>query len=171
MDGLDEVGIDVTRLDKESRIEFDIDGENSPKSFILRLLSGEIFPKAKKIITSRPSQILDLPNNYKPKFIVKIFGIKQQDIKQICLDICDDDESASQVFSQIERQPDLLSYCLVPINCVLIVNCFNRFQKEESQKFSLNNTTDVFVLKFFVFLNFNISLRIAKTLTLKTLLI
>ena len=154
LDGLDEADIDVTHLDRESRIEFDIDSENSPKSFILRLLSGEIFPKAKKIITSRPSQMLDLPDNYKPKFIVKIFGIKQQDIKQICLDICDDDEYASQVLSQIERQPDLLSYCLVPINCVLIVNCFNRFQKEESQKFSLNNITDVFALNFFCFSKF-----------------
>ena len=151
LDGLDEADIDITYLDEESRIEFDIYGENSPKNFILRLLSGQIFYKAKKIITSRPSQMLDLPDNYKPKFIVKIFGIKQQDIKQICLDICDNDEYASQVFFQIERQPDLLSYCLVPINCVLIVNCFNRLQKDESQKFSLNNITDVFVLNFFCF--------------------
>ena len=154
LDGLNEADIDVTYFDEESRIEFDIYGENSPKSFIFRLLSGQIFPKAKKIITSRPSQMLDLPDNYKPKFIVKIFGIKQQDIKEICRDICDDDESASQVFSQIERQPDLLSYCLVPINCVLIVDCFNRFQKDESQKFSLNNITDVSVLIFFCFSKF-----------------
>ena len=154
LDGLDEADIDITYLDEESRIKFDIYGENSPKNFILRLLSGQIIPKAKKIITSRPSQMLDLPDNYKPKFIVKIFGIKQQDIKEICRDICDNNEYASQVFSQIERQPDLLSYCLVPINCVLIVNCFNRFQKEELQKFSLNNITDVFVLNFFCFSKF-----------------
>ena len=153
LDGLEEAGINVTHLDKEMRIMFDIDGEYSPEHFILGILSGKILPKAKKIITSRPSQMLDLPDNYKPKFILNIFGIKQEDIKQICLDICGV-EYASQVLSRIENQPDLLSYCLVPINCILIVNCFNCFKEKELPEFSLNNITDVFVLNFFYFLKF-----------------
>ena len=76
--------------------------------------------------------MLDLHDIYKPKFIVKIFGIKQHDLKQICIDICGE-VYASQVLSRIENQADLLSYCLVPLNCVLIVNCFNRFKEEKVQ--------------------------------------
>ena len=150
LDGLDEADIDATHLDEESKIEFDINSENSPELFILGLLSGQIFPKAKKVITSRPSKMLDLPDIYKPKFLVKIFGIKQQHIKQICFDICSD-EYASQVLFFIESQPDLLSYCLVPFNCVLIINCFNLFMEKKVQKFSPKTITDVFVLAFFFF--------------------
>ena len=150
LDGFDEAGIDATYLEEQTIIEFDINGQNFPQNFILGLLSGHILPKAKTIITSRPGQMLYLPEKYQPKFIVKIFGIKQQDIKQICLDICGD-EYASQVLSRIESQSDLLSYCLVPINCVLIVNCIFCFIEEKEQKFSPNNITDVFVLTFFFF--------------------
>ena len=150
LDGLDEAGIDVIHLKKQSKIDFDINGVDSPEHFILGLLSGQILPKAKKIITSRPGQMLDLPEIYKPKFMLNIFGIKQEDIKEICRDICGC-EYASQVLSRIESQPDLLSYCLVPINCVLIVNCFNRLKEEKNQKFSPKSITDIFVLNFFYF--------------------
>ena len=150
LDGLDEAGIDVTHLKKQSKIDFDINSVNSPEHFILGLLSGQILPKAKKIITSRPGQMLDLPEIYKPKFILNIFGIKQEDIKQFCHDICGV-EHASEILSRIESQPDLLSYCLVPINCVLIVNCFNNLKEKKHQKFSPNNITDIFVSTFFYF--------------------
>ena len=86
----------------------DINSQNSPKNLILALLSGQIFPNAKKLITLRPDQMLELPDIYKPKFLVKIFGIEEQGINQICLDICDDDnEYSSRVLSHIESQPDL----------------------------------------------------------------
>ena len=146
LDGLDEADVDATN----QKIEFDIFGQNSPEHYILGLLSGQILSNAKKLITSRPGQMLDLPDIYKPKFIVKIFGIKQQDIQQICLDICGD-EYASEVLSRIKNHPDLLSYCLVPINCVLTVFCIYRFMKMKMQKFSPNSITDIFVLSFFRF--------------------
>ena len=146
LDGLDEADIDLTYPE----IIFDIYGRKSPEHYILGLLSGQILPNAKKLITSRPGQMLDLPNIHKPKFIVKIFGIKQEDIKQICLDICGDNY-ASEVLSRIESQPDLLSYCLVPINCVLTVFCIYLFLKMKMQISSPNNITDVFVLTFISF--------------------
>ena len=150
LDGLDEADIDVTCLSVNPKIEFQTYGQSSSKHYILGLLSGQILKNAKKIITSRPGQMLDLPHIYKPKFIVKIFGIKQQDVKQICLDICGN-EYASEVLSRIESQPDLLSYCLVPINCVLTVFCIHRFLEMKMQKSLPNSITDVFVLTFFFF--------------------
>ena len=150
LDGYDEAGIDDTHLKENSKIEFDADGQNSPEHYILGLLNGTILPNAKKLITSRPGQMLSLTDIYKPKFIVKIFGFKQQDIKQICFDICGN-EYALQVFSHIESQPDLLSYCLVPINCILTVHCIYRFLKEKRQKSLPKNITGVFILTFFFF--------------------
>ena len=146
LDGLDEADIDVTH----KKVEVDIFGQNSPEHYILGLLSGEILPNAKKLITSRPGQMLDLSDSCKPKFIVKIFGINQRDIQQICHGICDD-EYASEVLSCIESQPDLLSYCLVPINCVLTVFCIYRFLQIKLQKSLPKNITDVFVMTFFFF--------------------
>ena len=52
LDGFDE--IEITELDTDSDITFDMHAEESPLYFTLGLLNGEILPKAKKIITSRP---------------------------------------------------------------------------------------------------------------------
>ena len=150
LDGFDEAGISNMHLKKNPKIEFDINGQNSSEDYIFGLLNGRILPNAKKLITSRPGQMLDLSTSYKPKFIVKIFGFKEQDIEHICTDICGD-EYASQVFSQIESQPELLSYCLVPINCVLTVYCIYHFLKEKMPKSLPKTITDVFVLTFFCF--------------------
>ena len=150
LDGFDEAGIDDTHLKENPNIKFDVYGQNSSEHYILGLLNGEILPSAKKLITSRPGQMLVLPASYKPTFIVKIFGIEQQDIKQICFNICGD-EYASQVFTHIETQPDLLSYCLVPINCILTIYCIYRFLKEKIKKSLPKNITGVFVLTFFCF--------------------
>ena len=150
LDGFDEAGIDVTYLKENPKIQFGSYGQNSPEHYILGLLNGGILPNAKKIITSRPELMLCLPEDYKPKFIVKIFGFKQQDIKQICLNNCDV-KYASQVFSQIESQPDLISYCLIPINCILTVHCIYLILKRNMQKSLPKNITGVFVLTFFFF--------------------
>ena len=114
--------------------------------------------------------MLNLPDNYKPKFIVKIFGINEEDIKQICDDICLNSYYASQVLSQIESQPDLLSYCHVPINCVLTVNCIYFCLKSKMQSFILKSITGVFVLTFLCFFETEHILKAPKNLTLKTFL-
>ena len=150
LDGFDEAGIDDTHLKDNPKIDFVADSQNSPVHYILGLLNGGILPNAKKLVTSRPGQMINLSDIYKPKFIVKIFGFKQQDIKQICFNVCGD-EYASQVFSHIKTQPDLLSYCLVPINCILTVYCIYRFLEEKINKSLPKTITGVFVLTFFFF--------------------
>ena len=147
LDGFDEAGIDYNHLKQN---QFDVDGQNSPELYILKLLKGEILPNAKKLITSRPGQILDLPASYKPKFIVKIFGFNQKDIEQICHDTCSV-EHASSVLFHIKSQPDLLSYCLVPINGILTIHCIYRLLKEKVEISLPKNITDVFVMTFFFF--------------------
>ena len=150
LDGFDEAGIDDTHLKDNPKIDFVADSQNSPVHYILGLLNGGILPNAKKLITSRPGQMLNLTHIYKPKFIVKILGFKEQDIKQICTDICGD-KYASQVLTHIKTQPDLLSYCLVPINCILTVFCIYRFLEEKINKSLPKTITGIFVLTFFFY--------------------
>ena len=151
LDGFNEAGIEITYLKENPKIQFDSYGKNSPEHFILGLLNGGILPNAKKLITSRPDQMVNLPDDYKPKFIVKIFEISEEDIKQICHDMYGSNDYASRVLFQIESQPDLLSYCHVPINCVLTVNCIYFCLKSKMQSFILKSITGVFVLTFLCF--------------------
>ena len=95
-------------------------GENSPLNFVLGLLSGEILPKAKKIITSRPRQLLDLSSKLKPNFLVSIVGIDSKGQKQICDNICKNHEQKQAVWNYVQNQPELNSYCYVPIMAILI---------------------------------------------------
>ena len=150
LDGFDEAGIDDTNLKDNPKFKFNVSDQHSPEHYILGLLNGKILSNAKKLITSRPGQMLALPASYKPLFIVKIFGIEQQDIEKICLDICGD-EYKSQVLTHIETQLDLLSYCHIPINCILTIFCIYRFLKENTNKPLPKTITGVFVLTFFFF--------------------
>ena len=88
LDGFDE--INITELSSYSDIKFNMHAEELPLYFTLGLLNGEILPKAKKIITSRPRQLLDLPSKLKPIFLVSILGIDVSGQEQICGDICND---------------------------------------------------------------------------------
>ena len=107
-------------------------------------MSGQIFSKAKKIVTSRPDEILELPTSYLPRYIVQIYGINEDGIKQICNDICGEDIS-SQVFSHIDSHPDLLYYCHVPINCVFIVYSVYDFFKDKRYDSLPENITALMV--------------------------
>ena len=126
LDGFDE--IDLSQLKGCSKLDFDMYGKNSPLKFILELLSGKVLPNAKKIITSRPRQLLDLSPDLKPLFIVSIVGIDNQGQKQICKTICK--EQTQAVWDYLQNQPELKSYCHVPIMAILIFHSiYQIFQK------------------------------------------
>ena len=116
LDGFDE--IEITELSFYSKIKFNMHAEESPLYFTLGLINGEILPKAKKIITSRPRQLLDLPAKLKPIFLVSILGIDIQGQEQICGDICNDYKE--KVWNHVQNQPELNSYCYVPVMAILI---------------------------------------------------
>ena len=77
-------------------------------------------PKAKKIITSRPRQLLNLSLDFKPIFLVTIIGIDNYCQKQICENICKNREQTQEVWNYVQNQPELNSYCYVPIMAILI---------------------------------------------------
>ena len=118
LDGFDE--IDIPQFKGDLNLNFDMNVKESPLNFTLGLLAGEILPKAKKIVTSRPRQLLDLSPYFKSIFLVNINGIDSKGQKQICENICKNHEQMQTVWNYVQNQPELNSYCYVPINAILI---------------------------------------------------
>ena len=95
------------------------------ETFIKHLLCGNLLPKAKKLFTSRPRQLLRLHKSFRPRFVVNVLGLNGDSQKQICNDICGDDNACAQVFKFVKDRPDLMSYCYVPANCIMVMYCIH----------------------------------------------
>ena len=116
MDGFDEANIDFTRNHQKVSIH----DETTARNFIINILDGTILPNAKKLIFSRPRQMLESPDKYRPLFLVNILGLDEKSQMRICHDICG--ENKDQVYNYIKNHPDILSFSYIPINCIL--SCF-----------------------------------------------
>ena len=95
------------------------------ETFIKHLLCGNLLPKAKKLFTSRPRQLFHLHKSFRPRFIVNVLGLNGDSQKQICNDICGNDNACAQVFKFVKDRPDLMSFCYVPANCIMVMYCIH----------------------------------------------
>ena len=95
------------------------------ETFIKHLLCGNLLPKAKKLFTSRPRQLFHLHKSFRPRFIVNVLGLNGDSQKQICHDICGNDNACAQVFKFVKDRPDLMSFCYVPANCIMVMYCIH----------------------------------------------
>jgi len=125
-----------------------------PEVFIKNILRGSILGKAKKIITSRPRQLLELPKTVRPKYILSILGLGTKAQQQICEDICG--ENSDKVFDYIQQQPSIATYCYVPCNCILVMHAINNIEeiqsKQEQPKPAMPNTiTGIFSIVLCLF--------------------
>ena len=151
LDGFDE--IDITQIKDYENLKFNMYGEKSPLSFTLGLLSGEILPKAKKIITSRPRQLLDLNPDLKPIYLVSIVGIDSKGQKQICEDICKNHKQKQAVWDYVQNQPELNSYCYVPIMAILIFyTVYQDFMSHKPDQKSPTGITQVLAYTLYMFI-------------------
>ena len=151
LDGFDE--IDVTQFKDPSYYNFKMNGEKSPQNFTLGLLSGAILPKAKKVVTSRPRQLLDLNPDLKPKFLVSIVGIDSEGQKQICENICKNHEQMQTVWNYVQNQPELNSYCYVPIMAILIFHTtYNIFKHHKSDQQPPTSITHILACNLYLFI-------------------
>ena len=136
--------------------------EATPEMLIKNILVGNILPKSKKIVTSRPRQLLELSNRLRPQYIVNILGLTLQDQYLICRGICGDN-AADYVFNYIQSIPQIASYCYVPVNCILVMHSILsidalKFTPEKNQQILLSrqnkpkNITGVFVIVVGLFL-------------------
>ena len=152
LDGFDE--INLSQLKDYSNLDFDMHTKKSPLNFILGLLSGMVLPNAKKIITSRPRQLLGLSPDLKPLFIVSIVGIDEKGQKQICENICKNDEQKQAVWDYVQNQPELNSYCHVPITAILIFHTiYQNLKSQKSDQKTLTSITQVLAYNLYLFIS------------------
>ena len=151
LDGFDEIY--NIRFKNHSNHDFEMYGEKSPLNFTLGLLSGEILPKAKKIVTSRPRQLLDLDPDLKPNFLVSIVGIDSEGQKQICENICKNDKQMQTVLDYVQSQPKLYSYCFVPIMAIFIFyTIYNIFKSHKSDQQPPTSITQILACNLYLFI-------------------
>jgi len=128
MDGLDEAIINNTI----SRPICNIHSNAIPEIFIKNLADGNILPKSRLIITSRPRQLTKLTDDYYAYFIVNILGLSKIGQEKICRDICGKDVARiRKILDYINNRNDIRAYCYVPINCILIMRSFNDMSEKE----------------------------------------
>ena len=84
MDGLDEADIDLrTNYPNNNAVS-----QAAAATFIQHLLSGRLLGKAKKLVTSRPRQLMHLPDEYSSNLYLNLLGLSDNGQSQICSDIC-----------------------------------------------------------------------------------
>ena len=145
MDGLDETKIEFTR----NHHQISIYDETTAEVFIMNILQGTILENAKKLVFSRPRQMLELLDKYRPHFCVNILGLDKESQLQICEDICV--KNKDQVYKYIERHPEILSFSYIPINCILSCYAINKILLQEERNAPQSMTGILtFVLGLFV---------------------
>ena len=121
MDGLDEADINL----RMSCPHINATSPTTAATFIHHLLSGRLLGRAKKLVTSRPRQLMQLPDQYSSNLYLNLLGLNDEGQSQICGDLCRDDPAIRvRILSRINSRPDLKSLCYVPITCILIMISF-----------------------------------------------
>ena len=126
-DGLDEAAIELEKQCPNIKL-FET---AKPEMLLKNCLNGNILRKAKKLITSRPRQILELQEQYRPHLIVDILGISVEAQSQICKDICGDD--SKRVQTELFNHPQLSVQCYVPIICILTIHWLHQNLHDSDQ--------------------------------------
>ena len=148
-DGFDEAILDPSTPCKEISPWV----EAKPETFIKNLLNGSILPLAKKLITSRPRQLLALHTSVKPHYIVNITGLDIESQKQICKEICG--KNADRVFNHIIHHPQIALYCYVPANCIFVMYVMGKIIQDKSSQAFPNTITGILVIVIVLFSNSN----------------
>ena len=143
-DGLDEAEDKLfsSPLDPASRMG--LYDNATPDVIVKNLLAGRIFPKAKKVITSRPDAFLNLHKDFKPNFNVRILGLSLESQEELGLLLCNkSDAEYSKVKEKLDANPDLRSFCYNPLQCNITMQVLRR--KEFSENVSKITSTLIFV--------------------------
>ena len=138
MDGFDEAVIDVS---SSTVPKIAVHDNAKPEIFLKNILKGNILENFKKVITSRPRQLLEISFKLRPKYLVNILGLGLEAQYQICEDICDN--KAEEVFNYIQEHPSIATYCYVPCTCILAmyaVHSIKNQQKNNEHSFPMPST-------------------------------
>ena len=152
LDGYDEAALKGMTESCKSQCSFS--STVKAEVFIKNILAGNVLPRAKKLITSRPEQMREMHEDYQPKFVVNLLGIGKDSQEQTCEDIVSKNEEnkvqrKKEILQFLENNQDLRSYCYVPAICIIIMYCVYA-NLEESLNMDSLTTIMVTALKLFI---------------------
>ena len=154
LESCDNVYIIMDALD-QARIDFKIQQHLSTYSiskaeyFVQNLVAGNILPRSKKLITSRPYTVVQLPYDFQPKLLFTLQGLDEVGLRQICKNICHEDTAVcNTILEFLKAHPDLKSYCHTPLACVTAMEML--YQVYESSEKSKNLSVPFRMTAFFV---------------------
>ena len=119
LDGLDEADLDLGMKYQTC----DATSPTTAATLIHYLLTGHLLPKSKKLVTSRPRQLAQLPDDKFSSYLyLNLLGLSNKGQAQICYDLCRDDPArVDRILGHIKSRPDLKSLCYVPITCIMVM--------------------------------------------------
>ena len=150
-DGLDEATIELEKQCSNADIYF----EKKPEILLKNILNGNILRKAKKLKTSRPRQMLELHEEYRPHCIVDVLGINLEAQRQISKDICGDD--SEKVLGELFNHPELLALCYVPIMCIFTVYWLHQKQLHPNETIAFPSVTNIILNMLETFVKYGIA--------------
>jgi len=118
LDGLDEA--DVDDLKKVAPL-VKTDALAEPFHILLNLISGNLLPYARIIVTSRPNQFYSLHIEHRPKFVIEILGLDEEARNKLGRQICPDKVTYDKIQETLQKNSAVVAYCYVPVNFILTV--------------------------------------------------
>ena len=80
-------------------------------------------------------------------------GLNESSQKQICEDVCVNDDVCTKVLEFVNHRPDFSSMCYVPVHCILLMYCvsvnFNAVNVNSLEK--LDSQSDILVATLALF--------------------
>ena len=136
MDGLDEATISPNM---NQPLIYSIYSKSTAETFIQNIIAGNILPQSKKMVTSRPYRIAQLPKSFQPKVLFTIQGLDEAALKQICENICNGNEPlCKKILVHLQSHPDLKSYCHTPVICIMVMKCLRKVYADGSSVKSID---------------------------------
>ena len=117
MDGFDEAKLSSS-VESPPSVRYNED--TMAEVFIKNIFQGTILSKTRKIVTSRPRQLLEISNEFRPSYIVNILGLDLEAQYEICKSLCE--SNTDPVFNYIQHLAPIASYCYVPATCILVMH-------------------------------------------------
>jgi len=114
-------GLDEARINKGFP-KMKLNDVGTADAILKNLLSGNILPRAKKLVTSRPEGYHLLPNDCKPLFMVRVLGLDRTSQRDLCQSICESEDEFKLVEESLALQPVVSSLCYIPVYCIMIVD-------------------------------------------------
>ena len=136
-DGLDEATIGLGKQCPDAKL-YDV---TTPEVILKNILNGNILCNSKKLITSRPRQMLELREEYRPRFIVDVLGINREAQSQICKSISGD--NSEKVLAELFNHPALVAQCYVPIICIFTIYWLHQKLHQPDKTVAIASVTNI----------------------------